>query len=127
MEKLQEPLKALGYRTAFDYREDQLGQQDHFGGAIQVEGNWFCPAMPQPLIDATIDHRKEDIDDDTYAKRIDQRTSYLFRRKGMPDADGYVAMRCPAAGVSATVSCALKPRRSRFHSTHRPYGPPGRR
>ncbi|QNK82059.1 hypothetical protein [Nakamurella sp. PAMC28650] len=108
VEKLQIPLKALGYTTAFDYREDQLGKQDHYSGAIQVEGNWFCPSMPQPLIDATIDHRKNTIDDTTYAKRIEQRTKYLFRPKAKPDAAGYVPMRCPAAGPSATVNCPLK-------------------
>jgi len=109
IEKLQLPLKALGYQTVFDYRDDQLGIQTNFAGAIQVEGNWFCPSTPQPLIDATKDVRSKTIDQDTYAKRIEQRTKYAFRPKAKPTTSGHVAMRCPAAGPSATVTCPLKP------------------
>ncbi|MEI2715395.1 MAG: hypothetical protein V9E98_00010 [Candidatus Nanopelagicales bacterium] len=54
-EKLQLPARALGYTLCSDYRDDQLGIQAEYGGAILVEGNWYCPSMPQPLIDATID------------------------------------------------------------------------
>jgi hypothetical protein len=33
-----------------DYRADQLGIQASTGGAILVEGTWYCPALPEPLI-----------------------------------------------------------------------------
>jgi len=36
-----------------DYRIDQLGIQANTGGAILVEGTWYCPALPEPLITAT--------------------------------------------------------------------------
>jgi hypothetical protein len=36
-----------------DYRIDQLGIQANTGGAILVEGTWYCPALPGPLITAT--------------------------------------------------------------------------
>jgi len=64
--------------------------------------------MPPLLINATKDVRtrkKERISDDVYAQRIAQRTQYWFRPKSKPDADGYVVMRCPAAGPSPTASC----------------------
>ena len=47
------PARALGYRPVMDYRDDQLGIQANTGGAILVEGTWYCPALPGPLITAT--------------------------------------------------------------------------
>ncbi len=108
-EDLQLPLRALGYDLVFDYRDDQLGITESYAGGIQVEGSWYCPSMPQALIDATIDLRvKKLIDKATYAMRIEQRRRYLLRPKERADQDGYVPMVCPAAGGSATVYCPLK-------------------
>lgn len=109
-EDLQLPLRALGYKLVFDYRDDQLGVTANHAGAIQVEGAWYCPAMPKVLVDATIDYRvNKSIDEATCAQRIEQRRQYLLRPKEQPDADGHVPMRCPAAGASATAVCPLKP------------------
>jgi hypothetical protein len=47
------PARALGYRPVMDYRADQLGIQASSGGALLVEGSWYCPALPEPLITAT--------------------------------------------------------------------------
>ncbi len=34
-----------------DYRADQLGIQASTGGALLVEGTWYCPALgPRPAI-----------------------------------------------------------------------------
>ena len=51
--RFQLPARALGYRPVMDYRIDQLGIQASTGGAILVEGSWYCPALPGPLITAT--------------------------------------------------------------------------
>ena len=51
--RFQLPARALGYRPVMDYRIDQLGIQANTGGAILVEGTWYCPALPEPLITAT--------------------------------------------------------------------------
>lgn len=61
----QLPVRALGYKPVYDYRVDQLGKQAGTEGAIMVEGTWYCPSMPQDLIDAT---------EDLYAERIDRET-----------------------------------------------------
>jgi hypothetical protein len=109
-EDLQLPLRAMGYGLVFDYRKDQFGITESYAGAIQVEGAWYCPSMPQVLIEATIDFRvKKSIDKTTYAQRIEQRRRYLLRPKERADQDGYTPMVCPAAGGSATVFCPLKP------------------
>jgi hypothetical protein len=108
-EDLQLPLRSLGYDLVFDYREDQLGVRESYGGAIQVEGAWYCPQMPQVLIDATIDYRvNKSIDEETWHSRIEQRCAYLLRPKERADKDGYLPMCCPALGPSATAICPLK-------------------
>lgn len=104
-EKLQLPLRALGYQLIGDYRDDQLGIQAEYAGAILVEGTWYCPSMPQTLIDATKDHRAERIDDPTYYQRIQQRSQYAFRPKHKPGPDGNTAYMCPARGPGATADC----------------------
>ncbi|UXN26547.1 hypothetical protein N8D74_06615 [Curtobacterium flaccumfaciens] len=109
-ETLQLPVRALGMGIVTDYRDDQLGIHGDHAGALQIEGAFYCPAMPKALIEATIDSREKRIDEETRLKRIDRRALYLFRRKEKPDADGYTPMMCPAAGPNATVTCAHKPK-----------------
>ena len=57
-EKLQVPLRLLGYDPVFDYSDDQLGIKDGYGGAIMVEGTSYRPYMFPDLIDATKRFRK---------------------------------------------------------------------
>ncbi len=105
---LQLPLRALGVGIVTDYRIDQLGVQYGYAGAEQVDGNWYCPGMPQGLKDATILYRNGEIDEDIWRARINQRTKYLLRPKEKPDQHGKTPMVCPAAGLNPTIKCALK-------------------
>lgn len=107
------PLRARGYQVVFDYARTStdMGQQASQGGALLVEGRWYCPSMPQPLINASIDFflREHDdplrIDEQTYAQRLAQRERYALRSKERPDEEGHRRLACPAVGASATVSC----------------------
>lgn len=107
-EDLQIPLREDGWELVFDYREDQLGVKENYAGALQVEGAWSCPSMPDALIEATTAHREGLIDDATYYRRIEQRRQYLLRPKERPNPDGAVPMMCPASGPNRTVACPLK-------------------
>ncbi len=89
--------------------DDQLGVQAEHGGALLVEGSWYCPSTPQPLIDATIDYRAGRISEEVYAARISQRARYLFRPKHKPNASGNTAHMCPGRGPGATAACPLVP------------------
>jgi hypothetical protein len=109
-ENLQLPVRALGYSNVNDYRDDQLGIKDGHAGGIMVEGAWYCPSMPTPLVEASIDYRvKRTIDETTWKKRIAARTPFMLHAKESPDADGHQPFRCPAIGASATVACPLRP------------------
>jgi len=106
-QNLQLPARAYGYRLIGDYRDDQLGTKAEYGGAILVEGSWYCPSMPQPLIDATKDERAKRITDEVYERRIAQRVRYQFRPKHKPTPDGNTKWMCPARGPGATATCPL--------------------
>ena len=108
--KLQLPSRALGYGWLFDYRDDQLGvRASNSGGAIQVEGSWYCPSMPEKLIKATILFRAKQIDEATWKARIHARTAYLLRPKGHSDTEGHQRHLCPASGTrGCTALCSLK-------------------
>ena len=47
-----------------------------YAGMIQVDGNWYCPGMPESLINATLDFRNGLIDEATYQARIEERRAY---------------------------------------------------
>ncbi|MFF8843443.1 hypothetical protein ACF08N_12035 [Streptomyces sp. NPDC015127] len=104
----QLPVRALGFKPVYDYRVDQLGKQAETQGAILVEGTWYCPSMPQPLIDATKDLYDERIDRETWARLIAARKSYRLMPKENEDAEGHQRVMCPAEAGKA--QCPIKPR-----------------
>ena len=107
-ERFQLPARALGYRPVMDYRIDQLGIQASTGGAILVEGSWYCPALPGPLITATTGLRDHAITRDLYDQQITARACYQLKHKDGPDADGYQRLSCPAAGHRPRLICPLR-------------------
>jgi len=107
-ERFQLPARALGYRPVMDYRIDQLGIQANTGGAILVEGSWYCPALPGPLITATTSLRDHAITPGLYDQQITARACYQLKRKDGPDADGYQRLSCPAAGKHPGLICPLR-------------------
>ena len=91
-----------------DYRDDQLGIQASTGGAILVEGTWYCPALPGPLITATTELRGHAITRELYDQQITARACYQLKRKDGPDADGYQRLSCPATGSHPGLICPLR-------------------
>jgi len=102
------PARALGYRPVMDYRADQLGIQASTGGALLVEGTWYCPALPEPLITATARLRDHAIDRELYDQQIAARAPYQLKRKDGQDADGYQRLSCPALGTHPRLMCPLR-------------------
>ena len=102
------PARALGYSPVMDYRAGQLGIQANTGGALLVEGSWYCPALPQPLITATAGLRDHAIDRELYDQQIAARAPYQLKRKDGPDNDGYQRLSCPALGRHPGLMCPLR-------------------
>ncbi|MET7519496.1 hypothetical protein ABZS88_40095 [Streptomyces sp. NPDC005480] len=103
----QLPIRALGYKPVYDYRVDQLGKQAETQGAILVEGTWYCPSMPRPLIDATKDLYAERIDRETWTRLITARRAYRLMPKENEDSEGHQRVMCPAEAGKA--QCPIKP------------------
>ena len=102
------PARALGYSPVMDYRDDQLGIQANSQGALLVEGSWYCPALPEPLITATTRLRGHAITRELYDQQITARACYRLKRKDGPDADGYQRLSCPALGSHPGLICPLR-------------------
>ena len=102
------PARALGYSPVMDYRDDQLGIQASTGGAILVEGTWYCPALPGPLTTATTRLRGHAITPELYDQQITARACYQLKHKDGPDADGYQRLTCPALGRHPGLICPLR-------------------
>ena len=64
---------------------------------IQVDGTWYCPAMPESLINATLDFRKGRSTRATYEARIEERRNYQMRPKAASPTP------------KATSGCAARP------------------
>jgi hypothetical protein len=107
-ERFHLPARALGYQPVMDYRADQLGIQANTGGAILVEGTWYCPALPEPLITATTRLRGHAITRELYGQQITARACYQLKHKDGPDADGYQRLSCPALGTHPGLICPLR-------------------
>jgi hypothetical protein len=128
-EKFHLPARALGYQPVMDYRADQLGIQANTGGALLVEGTWYCPALPEPLITATAALRDHATDHATYTAQIAARAPYQLKHKDGPDADGYQRLSCPATGAHPGLMCPLRqtslsPRDGRAKVLQPPEEPP---
>jgi hypothetical protein len=107
-ERFHLPARALGYQPVMDYRADQLGIQANTGGAILVEGSWYCPALPGPLVTATARLRDHAITRELYDQQIAARRPYQLKHKDGPDADGYQRLSCPATGRHPGLMCPLR-------------------
>jgi hypothetical protein len=115
-DNFQLPALALDYRVVLDYRKDQLGVQDSFGGLVLIEGAWYCPSTPDVLINATRDYRKRLIDEATYDRLLQERWLYLAGARAGVDDEGHQRVSCPAAPY-ATARCDLKPASLTLKST----------
>ena len=93
------PARALGCKPVMDYRAGQPGIQANTGGAILVEGTWYCPALPGPLITATTRLRGHAITRDLYNQQITARSSCQLKHKDGPGRRRLRrAARCPGLG-----------------------------
>jgi hypothetical protein len=94
----------------FDYKITQLGRQDSHGGSILVDGTWYCPAMPEDLISASVSFRSGVIGEERYRQLVEARRPFAMRAKAAPGNDGAQRLMCPAAGEAPIAKCELKPK-----------------
>ena len=108
-ERFHLPVRALGYSLVMDYKETELGRQANSAGAVMVEGTFYCPAMPEPLVSASADLRQgSSTRPPTAPASRPGRRGASCARKG-PDKDGYERFACPARGDHPHLCCPLRP------------------
>ena len=110
------PATALGYKSIYDYRSDQLGVKGNFQGFLLIEGACsdnrrrpYCPNIPEALVNATADYRQHKIDEATYRARLEGAME-------LPGPSGRAALtprvtsasHCPAAGSWPAARCELQ-------------------
>lgn len=105
-ENFQIPARKLGVEFVFDYKDNNLGLQGHYGDLILVDGNWYIKHMPQHLIDAAKDYADKKIDKATFKQYIQNRAPYRALPKGRPDADGFQRFTLPEPGTYMAIDRA---------------------
>ena len=108
-ERFHLPVRALGYRLVMDYKAQDLGIQANSGGAVMVDGAFYCPGMPDALVQASSQWRAGIIGEALSKTRIAARAPWRLVRKEGPDADGYERWSCPAQGDHPQLCCPLRP------------------
>jgi hypothetical protein len=101
------PARDIGWRLVLPILDDHLGIQTSLEGLLMVEGTWYCPSIPELLIDATKHFRDGDITLDEYRQRIDARETYRARFKGS-NKSGSQRWSCAASGSHPSVICENK-------------------
>ena len=135
-EVLQNFLRENGAKLVMKYAKSQDDREANGEGTIQgeqhgailVEGQWYCPALPSTLRAAVVAYQRALSDDRKNPKlsraqraaravehkarldaQVKERERWEMRPKESPDERGDYPMRCPASGPSRTLECPLKP------------------
>ena len=88
--RFQNPVRKLGFRGVYKYKNRLTGKQGAIGDVILVDGHLYVKWMPAELVTATHDFKyKKSIDRDTYEMRLARRSAYALKDKGRPDRDGF--------------------------------------
>ena len=107
-DSLHVPIKEMGFDVITDYQVTRMGVRGGKAGSIQVEGRHYCAGTSKDLLNASNDAAGHKIDEETYRRRLEERTAFELRPKERPDERGHVPMMCPAAGPNPTVDCPIR-------------------
>jgi hypothetical protein len=107
-ERWADPLRELGIDTVFDLHPNQRSTQGTHRGALQIDGQLYCPAMPEALFDIErLDQFATKAERETFFAEIELRHGYEMRPFGKEKPGRPRRLRCPAA--AGVARCALKP------------------
>jgi hypothetical protein len=118
------PARQAGWKLVLPVLDEHLGIQASLEGLLLVEGELYCPSMPQNLIDATATYREtlatlpadrqqraavEAAARTQYQQDIANREPYRARYKDT-NTSGKQRWGCPASGSHSSVVCPIKPK-----------------
>ena len=102
------PLRQAGAQLIQDLHPHDRGPRGTHHGAIIANGNLYCPATPQPLLQLgplTRDATPEQAS--THDQQTAETARYKLGKITADDADGYHRVACPAA--MGKIRCPLRP------------------
>lgn len=99
-------LRALGAELVMDLHPFDRGPKGDFEGAVCLNGNLYCPAVPERLVELGPLERGASAERTALHDRASQALdAYRFARHAGPDGDGYERVMCPAA--AGRIRCPL--------------------
>jgi hypothetical protein len=102
------PIRALGASLIIDLHPNDRGTHGTHHGATRHNGNLYCPATPQPLLELAPLHRGASAEQtDAHDRRCHELARYKLAPITDYDPDGYRRVICPAA--QAKLRCSLRP------------------
>ena len=100
------PVRALGGEPIFDLMPNQFGSGVPQHGALVVDGQPFCPALPRKfyrIVKPSVTADRAAFD--TYLQAVHDRSRYALVPHGRRRADGSQVFQCPAA--AGRLKCGL--------------------
>lgn len=106
-ENIHRPMRERGYKLVGDYRKDNFVPKHTASGAVLVDGQLYCPAMAEKLINASKMLSDDEITRDEHIKLVEQRKPFALRVKGATASGKATILQCPAKANSPSVVCPL--------------------
>lgn len=100
------PIRRAGGQLVMELKDDQRGPQGTFRGALKVDGELYCPAMPAGLHNLPPAHYRNTGQMQARAQVAARREPYRMLPLNLPDANGTQRVQCPAQ--RGRVRCPLK-------------------
>jgi hypothetical protein len=102
------PLRTAGAQLVMDLHPQDRGQKGSFEGAVIANGQLYCPATPHSLFElGPLSRGASKEQSDHHDQMAAELARYKLSAICRPDQEGYVRVRCPAAG--GKVRCTNKP------------------
>lgn len=102
------PARLLGARLVIDLHPNDRGPKTTHHGAIASNGNLYCPATPQTLLQlGPLGPGASTQQTETHDERCRELHRHKLTPLTAPDPDGYHRVSCPAS--SGKVRCPLRP------------------
>jgi hypothetical protein len=102
------PLRRLGADLVVDLHPNDRGPHGTHNGATINNGNLYCPATPQPLLElGPLARGATPEQTAAHDHQTDELARYKLGRITNPDGDGYHRVACPA--TQGKLRCPLRP------------------
>lgn len=100
------PIRRAGAQLVMELKDDQRGPAGTYRGALKVDGELYCPALPPGLHDLPKAHYRNTKQMTARAAGAERRKPYQMLPLNLPDAQGRQRVQCPAE--RGQLRCPLK-------------------